>query len=346
MKTLILFACMVLLVSRALGVDAVTLDGQVFIRTKGGESIKLSLVDVLLFEQQAIDAHLENKRKATEPLLEELQPFAKEAEDKYERIKADEDRVRKRYFAAILDKQLEAEWHKASDAVIGAARAWDEARAATAYTRSAEYYFEGLPLVLQTTKTDADGKFSFQIPSGSYIAAALSTRHAGEKIEVYHWMIRTTVRTNQKLMLANDNLSTSGSADSAILTPENETVLLRPLKGIGVRGVASFLDTKKREKAAAQALEKQEKERLVKKAAADQQRQQEQQRQAQLAYYRQHPEAAQREAIKLFPELGVAGSPLNKEFVERMKRYRAEKQEFFAEPDWPIRLAKECKEAH
>lgn len=31
-------------------------------------------------------------------------------------------------------------------------------------------------------------------------------------------------------------------------------------------------------------------------------------------------------------------------FNERVKRYRTEKTEFFAESDWPVRLAKECSE--
>ena len=53
----------------------------------------------------------------------------------------------------------------------------------------------------------------------------------------------------------------------------------------------------------------------------------------------------QRKTIELYPDLGVADSPLNKEFVERVKIYRIEKKEFFSEPDWPVRLAKECSEA-
>jgi hypothetical protein len=67
-------------------------------------------------------------------------------------------------------------------------------------------------------------------------------------------------------------------------------------------------------------------------------------RQAQLEVFRKNPAQAQQKAIELYPEVAVAGSPLNKEFVARMKRYQAEKKEFFDEPDWPIRLAKECSE--
>ena len=60
--------------------------------------------------------------------------------------------------------------------------------------------------------------------------------------------------------------------------------------------------------------------------------------------YRQNLKAAQLKSVTLYPDVGIAGSPLNTEFVARMKRYQAEKKEFFAEPDWPIRLVKECNE--
>ena len=70
----------------------------------------------------------------------------------------------------------------------------------------------------------------------------------------------------------------------------------------------------------------------------------EMERQVQLEVFRKNPKAAQLKAITLYPEVGVAGSPLNKEFVARMARYQMEKKEFFAEPDWPVRLAKECNE--
>ena len=68
----------------------------------------------------------------------------------------------------------------------------------------------------------------------------------------------------------------------------------------------------------------------------------EKERQMELEIYRKNPKAAQSKAMELYPDLGVAGSPLNTEFVARVNRYQVEKKDYFAEPDWPIRLAKEC----
>lgn len=64
-----------------------------------------------------------------------------------------------------------------------------------------------------------------------------------------------------------------------------------------------------------------------------------------------HPSAqftsadSQREAIRRFPQLGVAGSPLNQDFVARYKRYQRERPEQLRDPSWPLRLAEESARA-
>ena len=186
------------------------------------------------------------------------------------------------------------------------------------FPHSTLFYFNKLPAPSQITKTDAEGKFSFKVPSGSYVLVAASSRTVGidaggavvpEK-EPYYWMVRVNADTDKRVMLANDNLSTSGSADSLVETPDGEGYISDAMNRDGIAAIATLVEKKKRELAFA-------------KAAT----------------------AAQQKAIELYPDVGVAGSPLNKEFVERVKRYQTEKKEFFAEPDWPVRLAKECSEA-
>lgn len=50
-------------------------------------------------------------------------------------------------------------------------------------------------------------------------------------------------------------------------------------------------------------------------------------------------EQSKLEAVAMYPELGVAGTAVNREFVRRYKLYRTINPAFFVEPDWPIRLA-------
>jgi hypothetical protein len=51
---------------------------------------------------------------------------------------------------------------------------------------------------------------------------------------------------------------------------------------------------------------------------------------------------AQQRAIRLYPDLGVAGSALNQEFVARYRRYKTDRPAFFKDPEWPTALAREC----
>ncbi len=53
----------------------------------------------------------------------------------------------------------------------------------------------------------------------------------------------------------------------------------------------------------------------------------------------QREEQAKRQAVSVYPELGVAGTAVNREYVRRYKLYRSVNPAFFEEPDWPIRLA-------
>lgn len=50
----------------------------------------------------------------------------------------------------------------------------------------------------------------------------------------------------------------------------------------------------------------------------------------------------QREALRLYPDLGDANSPLNREFVARYRSYQRLQPDFFQDPAWPVVLAKEC----
>ena len=55
--------------------------------------------------------------------------------------------------------------------------------------------------------------------------------------------------------------------------------------------------------------------------------------------WRRLEEESKREAVALYPELGVEGTAVNREYVRRYKLYRLINPAFFTEPDWPKRLA-------
>ncbi|MCX6981095.1 MAG: hypothetical protein NTV08_10140 [Verrucomicrobia bacterium] len=50
---------------------------------------------------------------------------------------------------------------------------------------------------------------------------------------------------------------------------------------------------------------------------------------------------AQRAAVQIYPDLGIAGSKLNIKFVTRYKQYQVTRPDYFRDPSWPLRLAEE-----
>lgn len=55
-----------------------------------------------------------------------------------------------------------------------------------------------------------------------------------------------------------------------------------------------------------------------------------------------HGEDWQRKAVELYPQLGVAGSDFSKEFGRMRLQKNSTDPAFFANPQWPVLLAKEC----
>jgi hypothetical protein len=53
---------------------------------------------------------------------------------------------------------------------------------------------------------------------------------------------------------------------------------------------------------------------------------------------------AQQRAIALYPELGVANSRFNREFLVRYRKYQQDNRHYFDDPEWPSKLAKETKD--
>jgi hypothetical protein len=56
-------------------------------------------------------------------------------------------------------------------------------------------------------------------------------------------------------------------------------------------------------------------------------------------------EQAQARAVKEFPELGVAGSLFNAEFLARVRALKSEDIRYFSNPEWPYDLAKRVSES-
>ena len=86
---------------------------------------------------------------------------------------------------------------------------------------SAAPYFENLPQAIASAKTDADGRFKIAIPDDDrdIVLVAKSQRQVFNAVENYYWMVRAKP-SDSNVTLSNDNLTSSGSADSVLTTKE------------------------------------------------------------------------------------------------------------------------------
>jgi hypothetical protein len=300
------------------------IDGQVFVVTKGAQTIKLSLVNVSLHSEASISEFLATKRANALPLTEPMSELVKKAlavVDEAERVHEKVPRV--------SDK-----WLDSFKVTMEAQSVLRKVRGMADYPKSGLYLFDGLPAPLQTTKTDADGKFAFSTPDGKYVLTASAKRNVADFVEVYRWMVRVNLDADKSVMLASDNLTSSGSSDSVIETPRAESHVEDAMKDKTLQSLLTY--AKKAQEEEATRLSLQAAHEVEKLAAANKK---------QMAEFTSNPKLAQAKAAELYPDLAIPGSALNKEFLGRFRRYQSEKKEYFSQPDWPIRLAKECSEA-
>jgi hypothetical protein len=114
-------------------------------------------------------------------------------------------------------------------------RAWKEAREALGKARdqyfemsgkldryySGAFYFGFLGFPIQTTETDADGKFGIQVPqSGRFVIAAQAKRSVGDATEHYYWLQPISLEGQQQLTknLSNNNRTSTTGTSSLIHT--------------------------------------------------------------------------------------------------------------------------------
>ncbi len=331
--SLLVFVC-ALVSSLSWADEMKTIEGQVFIRTKGGETVKLSLVDVLVVDEKAVTDHIAGQRAKAEPLLDYLRPQDAAIREKtnvaIKEVKLAGQELDKDISNAKLQAAYDQKYKEFKD-LRDATKGEGDLLSKIIYLRTARFLLDGLTEIVASTKTDADGKFSVKLKNGNYVVIAESGRAIGKENELYTWLVKLRVDADSKLFLANDNMCDGDSPDS--------------LKGISPRtagtaelsfaSIQTFIKTQKEAEAQLKA-ETERKAKLELSAKMNAERQNE------LEKYRKNPKAAQQKAIELFPALKIPESALNQDFVARVKRYQLENKAYFLEPDWPIRLAEEC----
>ncbi len=203
--------------------DAKTIRGDVFIVTAGGPAIKLALVQVKAISKIEMENHIAKIEQQIAPERAEADSAVSRAmKESDARIKQMQAMTLKEIQKQMADdlKRSRAERDKAIQAPILARLQLRELRARQKTLNSAAPFFVDLPQPVATAKTDADGRFELTIPDkGEYVLVASAERTVFNDVERYFWVVRLNSE-EFKATLSNDNLTTSGSADSLLTTKE------------------------------------------------------------------------------------------------------------------------------
>lgn len=293
----------VLALALAVSAHGDTISGDVFIVTHGKAAIKMPLARVLLYKKEEAKAALSKRAEQAEFVAK----FLIEARDS--KLSTD----------AIFPDPQPSRFSLR-----------EELAAYADYIVSSDWFISGLldggePKPIASTKTDAEGKFSFDVPGGEYVAFSFSSRFVGGQTEIYTWLV--LVKTGViDLHLANDNLCGSGARESLLdlKRADGKTVLV-----MDGRSPEWLIDYARKRRAAMHAAEDDEESRrydALRRLSGG------------------NVAITQKAAIQEHPSLAVAGSPLNKAFTERHKKIQVENPDFLKDPAWPMILADQCAE--
>lgn len=186
--------------------------GQIFIVTRGGESVPLGGIIVSFYTLQHFQEVLPGIYQKIGKDVANLAPVYEakvKAQDAalqaYEKISARHPHSDKALNALGRAEDEHAEWVKAYFALV--------------YMTNAQAYANALPNPYVTSQTSPDGKFNLEVSTElPLVATACADRQIGQKTENYCWFI--TMDGSKEIFLNNHNKFGSGSPDSAIPMPE------------------------------------------------------------------------------------------------------------------------------
>ena len=200
-----------------------TLSGQIFIATKGRDNVKLGATQVSLFDRDAVDILLEGvytfvaakgqrlrldltaaeaAERDAKVATEQAEETAKRNQQLYEQGSGSSDGLTALNIAKEAATQARAAHQSVSSRVESL---WTE----VGYYHSYGFYFSFLRSPVVTAETDADGKFTMQVPRmGEYLIGAQTDRMLSKETEIYYWLQPVSLEGQSQLVvnLSNNNL--------------------------------------------------------------------------------------------------------------------------------------------
>jgi hypothetical protein len=185
--------------------ENVVVSGEMFIRTKGGDTVKLSGQEVQFYSKEVILEAMASAKASADtevpPFDEQIQKRSTQAED-LNKLMNESIKVN-----LSIDPEIESMIKELKAYLNGL----NEAKSAWPH---ASYVFTFFPKTEHKTRTNSDAKFEIELPPGKWVAVAEASRQVGSDEERYYWTV--LMNPKQNTLLDNSNLVTSKSEESVI----------------------------------------------------------------------------------------------------------------------------------
>src|SRR5262249_35228279 len=143
------------------------LKGEVFIVTRGHESLKLGLVEISAFDRAQLSSVIDSVKNKIAEQDAEVTPISKAVE----KVKSSAEKLQDDAMNKLeSDERFSSFFHRSNDLWFRARRLSDRIESYSKHLHSAQRFFEVLPpRPIANTRTDSDGKFTIKLPSYSEV---------------------------------------------------------------------------------------------------------------------------------------------------------------------------------
>jgi len=164
--------------------DTKKVSGEVFIVTKGSDNVKLGLINVIAVPEEIFESNLKAREIDIKAKIEKAKNSANDCTNKVN---------------AFYEGKYKGD---VSSMMSNCGTIFQEVKDLP------NLLMDSLPKEVFSTVTNADGKFSFNLPSnGKYTILAKGKRTVGDSEEKYYWLETVdTSKDNQTIILSNNNL--------------------------------------------------------------------------------------------------------------------------------------------
>lgn len=198
-----------------------TLSGQIFVTTKGAGNYKLGAVKVGVFARDAMDAVLVGLKRYADIKIQQLRPSLEAERGAYEQATTQQEAAEAAYIQGRGSDEIWNALKAARETADKQRQQFLDALQKGSFYYSGGFYFAYLLPPVQATESDAEGKFTIEVPQkGDFVIAAQAERSVVDGTEHYYWVQPVSLDGQPQHVqnLSTNNLTSTTGSSSLIHT--------------------------------------------------------------------------------------------------------------------------------